>query len=186
MRSLGLKPRWIAWRRRHTRGAGALLGVLLLAVLAGGALAVHYEARDAERGRALDRAAGRVFAAWVLAAHGAVQGHADAFETALETHVGILLTVARLRTLGAAPPGLPERPGRHAAMVLGVIADGTARGVPGRSPVAGRSPAPGSSPAPGRSPVPGGVPPCRWSSGFWNRRRRPGLRPCAPALLARA
>ena len=130
MRSFGLKPRWIAWRRRHTRGAGALLGVLLLAVLAGGALAVHYEARDAERGRALDRAAGRVFAAWVLAAHGAVQGHADAFETALQTHVGILLTVARLRALGAAPPGLPERPGRHAAMVLGVIADGTARRVP--------------------------------------------------------
>ena len=120
------KPR-MAKRRR---GAGALLGVLLLASLAGAALAVHYEARAAERAVALDRAAGRVFAGWVQAAHRATQAHAAAFEAALETQLGILLTVARLRTLGAAPPDLPERPGRDAAMTLGVIADGTARGVP--------------------------------------------------------
>ena len=58
-----------------------------------------------------------------------------AFETALETQLGILLTVARLRQLGAAPPGLPEKPGRNAVMALGVIPDGTGRPVPGRSPV---------------------------------------------------
>ena len=130
MRSLGLKPRWITWRRRHTRGAGALLGVLLLAVLAGGALAVHYEARDAERGRALDRAAGRVFASWVLAAHGAGQTHAASFRAELEHNTGILLTPDRLRALGAAPVGLPDRPGRHAGLVLGIIADGSPRRVP--------------------------------------------------------
>ena len=123
------------WRGRHGRGrgrygAGALLGTMLLAVLAGGALAVHYETREAERAQALDRAAGRVFAVWVQAAHRATQAHADAFETALETQVGILLTVARLRALGAAPPGLPERPGRNAAMALGVIPDGGGRRVP--------------------------------------------------------
>ena len=118
------------WRGRRDRGAGALLGVLLLAVLAGGALAAHYEAREAARGLALDRAAGRVFAGWVMAAHRATQAHADAFETALETQLGVMLTVARLRALGSAPPGLPARPGRHAAMVLGAIPDGTARGVP--------------------------------------------------------
>ena len=118
------------WRGRHGRGAGALLGVMLLAVLAGGALAVHYETREAERAQALDRAAGRVFAGWVQGAHRATQVHADAFETALETQTGILLTVARLRQLGAAPPGLPERPGRAAAMALGVIPDGAARSVP--------------------------------------------------------
>ena len=88
-----------------------------------------------ERGLALDRAAGRVFAGWVMAAHRATQAHADAFETALQVQVGLILTVARLRALGSAPPGLPERPGRQAAMVLGAIPDGTARGVPGRSPV---------------------------------------------------
>ena len=118
------------WRKRHRRGAGALLGVMLLAALAGGALAVHYEAREAERVLALDRAAGRVFAGWVQAAHRATQVHADSFETALETQMGILLTVARLRQLGAAPAGLPERPGRNAAMALGVIPDGAARSVP--------------------------------------------------------
>ena len=133
LRLMTLRP--LPWRGRHRRGAGALLGVLLLTALAGAALAVHYEARGAERAQALDRAAGRVFAAWVHAAHRATQAHADLFEAALETQVGILLTVARLRALGAAAPGLPERPGRHAAMVLGVIPDGTARGGPGRSPV---------------------------------------------------
>ena len=128
-------PPWRGRDRRDRRGAGALLGVLLLASLAGAALATHYEARGAERLLALDRAAGRVFAGWVQAAHRATQDHADAFEIALETQLGILLSVARLHALGAAPPDLPERPGRDAAMTLGVIADGTARGVPGSSPV---------------------------------------------------
>ena len=128
LRLMRLRP--LPWRDRHGRGAGALLGVLLLASLAGAALAVHYEARAAERAVALDRAAGRVFAGWVLAAHRATQAHAAAFEAALDTQLGILLTVARLRTLGAAPPDLPERPGRDAAMTLGVIPDGTARSVP--------------------------------------------------------
>ena len=115
---------------RHGRGAGAVLGVMLLAVLAGSALAVHYETREAEGALALDRAAGRVFAAWVQAAHRATQAHADAFETALETQMGLLVTVAHLRALGAAPPGLPERAGRNAALSLGVIPDGSAGRVP--------------------------------------------------------
>ena len=109
--------------------------MLLLAALAGAALAAHYETRAAERAQALDRAAGRVFAGWVQAAHRATQVHADAFEAALETQVGIVLTVARLSALGAAPPDLPARPGRNAAMTLGVIPDGTAGRVPGSSPV---------------------------------------------------
>ena len=148
LRLMKLRP--LPWRGRGTRGrdrcgAGALLGVLLLAALAGAALAAHYETRAAERVQALDRVAGRVFAGWVLAAHRATQDHAVAFETALETQLGILLTVARLSALGVAPPDLPEGPGRHAAMTLGVIADGTAGWRPGGS---------GSSPVPGRSPVP--------------------------------
>ena len=117
-------------RKRHLRGAGALLGVLLLAALSGAALAAHYEARETVRVQSLDRAAGQMFAAWVQAAHRATQVHADAFEAALETHTGILLTVARLRQLGAAPPGLPAEPGRNAAMALGVIPDGSGRPVP--------------------------------------------------------
>ena len=130
MKSLGLKPHWFSWRRRHTRGAGAVLGVLLLAVFAGAALAVHYEARDAERGRAIDRAAGRVFASWVLAAHRASQTHAAGFQAELEHNAGLVLTPNRLRALDAAPPGLPDRPGRDVALVFGIIPDGSSRRVP--------------------------------------------------------
>ena len=115
---------------RYTCGAGALLGVLLLAAFSGTALMLHYEARGLARGEALDRAAGRIFAAWFRAAHRASQEHAAAFQTTLAGGHTILLTPARLRTLGAAPPGLPDESGRNAAFALGVIADGTARGVP--------------------------------------------------------
>ena len=130
MRPRPMGPRSPHWRGRHGRGAGALLGVLLLAALAGAALAAHYETRAAERAQALDRAAGRVFGAWVQAAHRAAQAHAGAFEAALQTQAGIVLTVARLSTLGAAPAGLPARPGRSATMALGVIPDGSAGRIP--------------------------------------------------------
>ena len=116
--------------RRYTCGAGALLGVLLLAAFAGTALTVHYEARGIVRGQALDRAAGRIFATWFRAAHRASQEQAAAFETTLAGGHTIVLTPARLRALGAAPPGLPDAPGRNATFSFGVIADGTPRGVP--------------------------------------------------------
>ena len=116
--------------RRYTCGAGALLGVLLLAAFAGTALSLHYEARGLARGEALDRAAGRIFATWFRAAHRASQEHAAAFETTLAGGHTIVLTLARLRALGTAPPGLPDAPGRNATFVFGVIADGTPRGVP--------------------------------------------------------
>ena len=115
---------------RYTCGAGALLGVLLLAAISGTALTLHYEARGLARGEALDRAAGRIFAAWFRAAHRASQEHAAVFETNLAGGHTIVLTPARLRALGAAPPGLPDTPGRNATFALGVIADGTSSGVP--------------------------------------------------------
>ena len=116
--------------RKHTCGAGALLGVLLLAAFAGTALTLHYEARGIVRGQALDRAAGRVFAAWFQAAHRASQDQAAAFAQTLKDGNAIILTPARLRALGTAPPGLPDAPGRNATFSFGVIADGTPRGVP--------------------------------------------------------
>ena len=76
--------------RKYTCGAGALLGVLLLAAFAGTALTLHYEARGLARGEALDRAAGRVFATWFRAAHRASQEHAAAFETT--SRAGTLLS----------------------------------------------------------------------------------------------
>ena len=116
--------------RKHTCGAGALLGVLLLAAFAGTALTLHYEARGIVRGQALDRAAGRVFAAWFRAAHRASQEHAATFAQTLKDGNAVILTPALLRALGAAPPGLPDAPGRNATFSFGVIADGTPRGVP--------------------------------------------------------
>ena len=76
--------------RRYTCGAGALLGVLLLAAFAGTALTLHYEARGLARGEALDRAAGRVFAAWFRAAHRASQDQAATF--AQPSRAGTLLS----------------------------------------------------------------------------------------------
>ena len=116
--------------RKHTCGAGALLGVLLLAAFAGTALTLHYEARGIVRGQALDRAAGRVFAAWFQAAHRASQDQAAAFAQTLKDGNAIILAPARLRALGTAPPGLRGAPGRNATFSFGVIADGTPRGVP--------------------------------------------------------
>ena len=116
--------------RKHTCGAGALLGVLLLVAFAGTALTLHYEARGLARGEALDRAAGRIFATWFRAAHRASQEQAAVFETTLADGHTIVLTPSRLRALGTAPPGLPDVPGRNATFSFGVIADGTTRGVP--------------------------------------------------------
>ena len=104
--------------RKHTCGAGALLGVLLLAAFAGTALTLHYEARGLARGEALDRAAGRIFAAWFQAAHRASQEHAAAFETTLAGGHTIVLTPAGLRALGTAPPGMPDAPGRNATFFV--------------------------------------------------------------------
>ena len=116
--------------RKHTCGAGALLGVLLLAAFAGTALTLHYEARGLARGEGLDRAAGRVFTAWFQAAHRASQDQAATFAQTLQNGNAIILAPARLRALGTAPPGLPGAPGRNATFSFGVIADGTPRGVP--------------------------------------------------------
>ena len=116
--------------RRYTCGAGALLGVLLLAAFAGTALMLHYEARGLARGEALDRAAGRVFAAWFHATHRASQDQAATFAQTLKNGNAVILTPTWLRALGAAPPGLPDAPGRNATFAFGVISDGTTRGVP--------------------------------------------------------
>ena len=116
--------------RKHTCGAGALLGVLLLAAFTGTALTLHYEARGLARGEALNRAAGRVFSAWFHAAHRASQDQAATFAQTLKNGNAIILAPARLRALGTAPPGLPDAPGRNATFAFGVISDGTTRGIP--------------------------------------------------------
>ena len=113
--------------RRGVRGAGALVAVLLLAALAGAALAAHYAARGDARGRALDREAGRAFAAWVLAAHRASQERG--FAARLAGGTGFALTPAELRGFGAVPPGLPDRTAKDAAFTVGILDDGAGVGM---------------------------------------------------------
>ena len=123
---------------RYRRGAGALVAVLLLAALAGTGLAVHYAAQHAARQTVLAFEAGRVFGAWVLAAHRATQEHD--FAPRLSVEPAFVLAPAVLRGMGAVPPGLPAHAGRHggtpryASFTVGIMDDG--RGGPGRAPVA--------------------------------------------------
>ena len=112
-------------RLRFRRGAGALLAVLLLAALAGTGLAAHYAAQHTARQAAQAFEAGRVFAAWVLAAHRAAQEHD--FRPRLGVEPAFVLTPAALKGLGAVPPGLPARAGRNAPFAVGIMDDG--RGV---------------------------------------------------------
>ena len=125
-------------RLRYRCGAGALVAVLLLAALAGTGLAAHYAAQHAARQMASAFEAGRVFGAWVLAAHRASQE--QDFAARLSVQRSFVLTPAELRGFGAAPPGLPERAGRdggtprYAAFAVGIMDDG--RGQAGLPPVA--------------------------------------------------
>ena len=109
-------------RLRYRRGAGALVAVLLLAALAGTGLAVHYAAQHSARQMASAFEGGRVFGMWVLAAHRASQ-EVD-FSARLAVQRSFVLTPAALRSLGAVPPGLPERAGRDAAFTVGIMDDG--------------------------------------------------------------
>ena len=108
--------------RRMRCGAGALAAVLGLAALAAAWLAAHYAGEDAARQRALAREAGRVFGAWVLAAHRA--GQARDFSGRLAAERAFTLAPAALRAMGAAAPDLPARAGRDAAFAVGLMDDG--------------------------------------------------------------
>ncbi len=119
-------------RLRYRRGAGALVAVLLLAALAGTGLAAHYAAQHSARQMASAFEAGRVFGAWVLAAHRASQ-EVD-FSARLAAQRSFALTPAELRRFGAVPPGLPVRAGRDASFTVGIMDDG--RGGAGRETVA--------------------------------------------------
>jgi len=136
MRTVGAHLPDMRLRLRYRCGAGALVAVLLLAALAGTGLATHYAAQHAARQMASAFQAGRVFGEWVLAAHRAGQEHG--FAPRLQIERAFVLTPAALRSLGAVPPGLPVRAGRHASFTVGIMDDG--RGGPGNLPAPGSSP----------------------------------------------
>ena len=103
-------------RGRHTRGASALMAVLLLGALAAGALLLWHEDDAADRRRAAARDDGRLLAMWLKAAHDATMindyrpaltADPDGFDLVPGTLPGVL-------------PGLPVPGG----LTLGVIDDG--------------------------------------------------------------
>ena len=109
-------------RHRTTRGAAALVMVMGLATISATLLAAWYANQDSERRFALKSHSGRVFAAWVLAAHRASQERPAQLANAQPA----LLQPQVLRGWGVVPVGLPL-PG-HGDLTLGVIDDGN--GVP--------------------------------------------------------
>ena len=105
---------------RHTRGASALMAVLLVGVLAGGALLAWHTIDDVERRRGAAKEDGRVFAMWLEAAHRASMRRDYRAALVLDPDgFGLALS-----TLAGAPPGLPGRTG----LSIGVMDDGA--GVP--------------------------------------------------------
>ncbi len=108
--------------RRHCRGAGALVAVLLLAAFAGTALSFHYAAEHRAGREARAQAAGGVFAAWFLAAH-RVSQERD-FSARLATAPGFVVSPAELRALGTVAPGLPGPAGIGGAVTVGIMTDG--------------------------------------------------------------
>ncbi len=122
--------------RRLTLGAGGLLSVMLLVLAAAVLLGAYYTERADAESRAEDREAGRVFAFWFHAAHrasmdtdcNAVPPATDCASYLAQLGQGLVLSVADLRNLDAAPVGLPDTAGRSAPFTVGIIDDGA--GVP--------------------------------------------------------
>lgn len=108
--------------RAWSRGAAPLLLTLLLLPLAAAAAAAWHLADDAARRTAQRAETGRVFAGWTLALHRATQESRATWPADLSASRPVY-TAAQVRALGGAPIGLPEDPGRGAAMAFGVLDD---------------------------------------------------------------
>ena len=116
-------------RGRGETGSAEVFAVLLLLAVVGAALTFYYTVREDERRVAVARQTGVLFANWFLAAHRASQTEAAAYRVALGGGP-FSLSEAQLRALGATAVGLREVVGREAVLSVGIIADGTPRGVP--------------------------------------------------------
>lgn len=103
-------------KRRHIRGASALMAVMLLGALAAGALLFWHEDDVEDRRRAAARDDGRLLAIWLKAAHDATM--ISDYRTALAADPNGFDLVPG--TLPGAPPGLPVPGG----LTLGVMDDG--------------------------------------------------------------
>ena len=113
---------------RRQGGLAELAGVLLLAVLAGGWVALEAQRQAQATQYARGRTAGAVFASWMLAAHRRAQEEAAFYEAQLASVLGVPMTQAQLETEGLAPAWLARETMLDQTIGLGVVGDGA--GVP--------------------------------------------------------
>ena len=116
-------------RRRGEAGSVEVFAVLLLLAAVGAAMTFYYTEREDVRRVAVARQTGALFASWFLAAHRASQTEAAAYRVALGGGP-FSLTPGQLRVLGATAVGLRDVVDREAVLSVGIISDGTPRGVP--------------------------------------------------------
>ncbi|MDD9982739.1 MAG: hypothetical protein OXU81_15515 [Gammaproteobacteria bacterium] len=113
---------------KRQRGLAELAGVLLLALLAGGWVALEAQRQAQATQYARGRTAGAVFASWMLAAHRRTQEEAAFYEAQLAGALGVPMTQAQLETEGLAPAWLARGTMLDQTIGLGVVDDGA--GVP--------------------------------------------------------
>lgn len=114
--------------RKRQEGVSELVGVLILAALAGAWIAWESQQLAAQTQYARGRAAGGVFASWMLGAHRRAQEEGPFYETALGTVQGVAIAQATLETEGLVPAWLSRETILDQAIALGVVDDGA--GVP--------------------------------------------------------
>ncbi len=107
--------------RRILRGGATLMLVLVLAAGVVMALAAHYRGIERESVANRERAAGEIIAHWFMATHRA--SLENDFSNAIAGD-GVELDSGELRSLAAAPPGLPDIPASIPEARFGLLDDG--------------------------------------------------------------
>lgn len=115
--------------RRTERGYTEIVAVLMLAVVGLAWAALDFQRRAEAEEYARGRAAGAVFASWLLTAHRRAQEFEDGYRTALAGDLGVPIDIAAdLQATGLAPGWLVTETVLGQQILLGVIDDGA--GVP--------------------------------------------------------
>ena len=113
-------------RLGHTeRGVGELIAVIVLAVLGLAWAAFDHARRSEQIEYERARAAGAVFASWMLAAHRSAQEDESRFVNDLTAEPGVAVTQAGLVARGLAPEWLASETILGQSIELGVVDDGS-------------------------------------------------------------
>lgn len=128
---------------RGRRGAGTLVGVVLVGAVGGAWLAAQHTLQAEAEARAAARSAGRAFASWLLAADRAAWTRDHGARLAVDA--SFTVTPAELRGWNAVPPGLMDHAGKGTVLTLGIMDEDPAPGVQGPVAFAVLEPAAGNT-----------------------------------------